>query len=172
MIISIDPGTIQSAVVVIDQGVICWPETEIASNESLLLALHSDAFFPERTILVIEQIQSYGMAVGAEIFRTVWWTGRFHEAFGDAEYLPRKDVKLHLCGTSRAKDKNIKAALVERFGHPGTKKNPGWMYGIKKDLWAALAVGVTWLDLNDKGWDWDKRKIVSNNVQEVASLPF
>ena len=170
VIISIDPGTTHSAIVVIDNGVICWPETAIVLNEHLLDALRVDTFFSTPSTLVIEQIASYGMPVGAEIFRTVWWTGRFHEAFGDAEYLPRKDVKLHLCGSSRAKDANIKAALIERFGHPGTKKNQGWLYGIKKDLWAALAVGVTWLDLNDKGWD--KRKIASNDAQEVVSIPF
>jgi hypothetical protein len=31
---------------------------------------------------------------------------------------------------------------------PGTKKNPGLLYGVSGDVWAALALGVTWWDLN------------------------
>ena len=29
----------------------------------------------------------------------------------------------------------------------GTKKNKGWFYGVSKDVWAAIAVGVTYHDL-------------------------
>ena len=165
IIIGVDPGSEQSAVVVMDQGIICWPETEIVGNDALLEALRSESFFhnADHCTLVIEKIESYGMPVGAEIFRTVWWTGRFHEAFGHAEYLPRKDIKLHLCNNIRAKDSNIKAALIERFGHPGTKRSPGWLYGIKKDLWAALAVAVTWLDREYRGWDRVESKSLAGN---------
>ena len=31
-------------------------------------------------VVVIEKIESYGMAVGAEVFDTVLWAGRFAEA--------------------------------------------------------------------------------------------
>jgi hypothetical protein len=30
------------------------------------------------------------------------------------------------------------------FGPPGTKKFPGVLYGISNDVWAALAVAVTY----------------------------
>jgi len=66
-------------------------------------------------------------------------------------WLMRKTVAAHLCNTSRANDSNIRQALIDRFGPGrekaiGTKKNPGPLYGIKKDLWSALAVAVTYAD--------------------------
>jgi hypothetical protein len=50
------------------------------------------------------------MAVGAEVFDTVLWAGRFAEAAHRVPVvmLPRRAVKLALCGDSRAKDANIR----------------------------------------------------------------
>jgi hypothetical protein len=47
----------------------------------------------------------------------------------------------------KAKDANIRQALIDIYGGNdkaiGNKKTPGPLYGIKGDLWAALAVAVT-----------------------------
>jgi hypothetical protein len=64
-------------------------------------------------------------------------------AEGRAELVFRRDVKLHLCGSARAKDPNIRQALLDRFGPVGTKKAPGPLYGVKSHIWSALAVAVT-----------------------------
>jgi hypothetical protein len=64
------------------------------------------------------------MPVGAEVFETIYWSGRFAEAYGvehDAR-ITRIDVKMHLCHSPRAKDGNVRQALIDRFGKPGTKK--------------------------------------------------
>ena len=58
---------------------------------------------------------------------------------------------MNLCYDSRAKDGNIRQALIDRFGPVGTKKAPGWFYGVSKDVWAAVAVGVTWADKQREG---------------------
>jgi hypothetical protein len=58
----------------------------------------------------------------------------------------RKDIKLAFCGTCKAKDANVRQALIDRFGEQGTKLNPGRLYGIKKDMWSALAVALFWYD--------------------------
>ena len=54
----------------------------------------------------------------------------------------RKDIKLHLCGTTKARDPNVRQALIDRLGKPGTKKNPGPTYGVSSHAWSALAVAV------------------------------
>ena len=150
-ILAIDPGPVKSAYVV-------WNGTEILEhniipNDDMIQVIDDDVTDPE--LLAIEQIASYGMAVGAEVFETCVWSGRFIEAWSriwsrhmDCHIirLPRKDIKLHLCGTTKAKDTNVRQALIDRLGAPGTKAKPGATYGIKADEWAALAVAVTAFD--------------------------
>ena len=101
--------------------------------------------------LVIEMIASYGMPVGKEVFETCVWIGRFVELARlqniDVEYIYRKDEKMNICHSMKAKDSNIRQALIDRFGPVGTKKNPGWFYGFKADIWSAYAIGVTYLDM-------------------------
>jgi hypothetical protein len=43
----------------------------------------------------------------------------------------------------KAKDANIRQALIDKIGPQGTKKDPGPTYGISKDVWSALAIAVT-----------------------------
>lgn len=145
-VIAIDPGPVESALVVFDGAAVQM--IRYAPNEEILALLRTkrESGWP----CVIEQIASYGMAVGAEVFETCVWTGRFMEAYGAerATRIRRLDVKMHLCHDSRAKDANIRQALIDRFGKPGTKRSPGVLYGVTGDLWASLAVAVTWWDMN------------------------
>lgn len=118
----------------------------------------------------IEMVQSFGMAVGAEVFETCWWTGRFCAAWCLATHTEmarvfRRDVKLSLCGTARAKDSNVRQALIDRFGGSkraaiGVKKAPGPLYGVRSHVWSALAVAVVWLDTLEDARDGDGRAIV------------
>ena len=145
-IIAIDPGTTQSAMVVWDTRFNEFFHKEIMSNEDMLRWLRG--FEGIYDIVVIEGIASYGMPVGREIFKTCYMIGRIMEIAHTYELVYRKDIKMHFCGTTRAKDSNIRQALIDRFGAPGTKKNPNPItYGIKKDLWSALAVGIFYADI-------------------------
>lgn len=149
-ILAIDPGSERSAWLVWDGAVLAFG---IDPNDDLLEALRVGtltAMGLEPTTVVIEKIESYGMAVGREVFDTVHWAGRFTEAASPAEVvqLPRRAVKLAICGDTRAKDANIRQALLDRFGPDavGRKAAPGPLYGIAKDVWSALAIAVTYAE--------------------------
>ncbi len=156
-ILAIDPGNVESAYMILRDGGICvFAKVE---NDSILKMLEDMAGNQSPCELVIEQIACMGMAVGESVFETVFWSGRFAQIWKTWGYqylrqfhrIKRGEVKMHLCGTMRAKDANIRQALIDRFGAPGTKKNPGATYGISGDVWAALAVAVTFYDRQTNG---------------------
>lgn len=148
-LLAIDPGSTQSAYAVID-STDCRPvEFGKIPNDKMLIIL--DNYYGP---LYIEMIASYGMAVGAEVFDTCVWIGRFmqaHLAQPDlsVELVKRQEVRMHHCHNGRlAKDANVIQALRDRFayGQPnygkGTKAAPGWFYGFAKDVWQAYALAV------------------------------
>lgn len=146
-VLAIDPGTTQSGFAYIeDRHVI---DSGILDNDELLSYLQG---FDATALLAIEMIASYGMAVGKEVFETCVWIGRFLQMWqmsnSPATLIYRRDVKLHLCGSVRAKDANIRQALIDKLGPQGTKKEPGPTYGVKSHAWAALAVAVTFAETN------------------------
>lgn len=146
-LLAIDPGTEESAYVVFRDG-------EIATFGKVQNEIVLGIATGFGGAMVYEMIASYGMPVGREVFETVMWIGRFVQAYGvgrDSQRVYRRDVKLHLCKSPKANDASIRQALIDRFGPTkekaiGTKKKPGPLYGMKADTWAALAVGVTWMD--------------------------
>lgn len=149
MILAIDPGTTQSAFVWYSAGRIS--DFGIVDNNQMIGILEQDS--SPSIQVVIEMIASYGMAVGKEVFETVRWIGRFQQASiypDDVKFIYRKDVKIHLCGSMKAKDANIRQALLDKVGPQGTKKDPGPTYGISKDVWSALAVAVTYSETKQR----------------------
>ena len=145
MILALDPGTTHSAFVQYDQrGIHDHGHLPNAEIRQVLIGR-------EYTRCACEMIASYGMAVGASTFETCVWIGRFIEVSRvEVELIFRKDIKLFLCGTMRAKDANIRQALIDKIGPQGTKAQPGPTYGIKSHSWAALAVAV-FAAQNNKG---------------------
>ena len=160
-ILAIDPGNMESGYVlvehdgkeirkVLDVGKV--PNGEMYS-----------VFFSTYDHLAIEMVAGMGMPVGQEVFDTCFWIGRFWEfatLYGVShppQKIFRREEKLYLCGRASAKDANIRQALVDRYapGQPnygkGTKKNPGFFYGFSADMWAAMAVAVTYFDKYIRG---------------------
>jgi len=149
-LLAIDPGNVQSAFVCLNQegGIL---DKGILPNLQMLEKIKRNT---DEQFLAIEMIASYGMPVGKTVFDTVFWIGRFVQVWSPRKWtrVYRQEVKLHLCLNPRAKDSNIRQALLDRYGPPGTKKNPGKTYGVSKDIWAALAVGVFQLDIKKKAF--------------------
>jgi len=150
MILAIDPGSTESAYVLMDKNL---KPIELAKLENTeLLQYICDGRFDTVKHIAIENVACYGMPVGKEVFDTCIWIGRFYEELLSMTviepiFVYRREEKMNLCKTMKAKDSNIIQALKDRFGDKGTKKNPGWFYGFKKDIWQAYAVGATYSDL-------------------------
>lgn len=152
--LAIDPGTTQSGWCLYydrkPQG------SGVAENEEILLMIrrHVEEFGPVG-VLAVEMVASYGMAVGKETFRTVWWSGRFAQAWlydtsldrGDLLEVYRAEVKSEICKSQKANDASIRQEIIDMFGGKdaaiGKKATPGPLYGVKSHAWAALAVAIT-----------------------------
>ena len=156
-VLGCDPGPTQSALVILGDRRVLWHWIE--PNQAILERL---AYFGQCNResklddeLVIEQIASFGKPVGAEVFETVFWSGRFAQTwrtFAEKPFhrLKRHEVKSALCGSQLAKDPHIRRYLIDRFGGQsvaiGRKGQKGPLYGIHGDCWAALSVAITWQD--------------------------
>ena len=145
LILAIDPGTTHSGYAYLAGGTNVM-QSGVADNHEILkhIAMYHGP------LVAIEEIRSYGMAIGQETIDTIRWIGRFQQAAGAdrVRLIPRKEVCKYICNDGRAKDPNIRASLIDRFGGNkaeavGTIKRPGPLYGVKSHAWAALAVAVT-----------------------------
>ncbi len=152
-ILGLDPGPMQTA------WVVYVPEEKrvlshgIQDNETVI-----QTRFSGLDHVVCEWVSSYGMPVGAEVFDTVEWVGRYHQyailAGIRFDKIKRATIKMHLCNSMRAKDSNVRQSIIDRFGGRdtaiGKKKTPGPLHSIKSHEWSALAVVVTWAETEGK----------------------
>lgn len=152
--LAVDPGTTESAWVRLDDTgqPTAWGKQ---ANDQVLTIVRGGG----DDLLALEMVASYGMAVGAEVFQTCVWTGRFMQAWIDSDHrrgrrvipVTRKQVVVHVCGSARGKDANVRQAMIDRFG-PGKEKaigkkaTPGPLYGMRADEWQALALAVAVYD--------------------------
>lgn len=155
-IFAIDPGSEESGYAMIELPefrILYFGKKDNGSLMNKLPYLAADA-----DIVAIEMVASYGMPVGKDVFETCVWVGKFEYILRDKQIrrIYRADEKMEICYDSRAKDSNIKQALVNRYAKhdfksgKGTKKNPDTFYGVAKDVWQAIAVGVTCWELDRK----------------------
>lgn len=158
MKIAIDPGNLKSGWLAYESrsdGLVTPIKFGELANESLLIQLAISGYFIDD--VAIEWIQSYGMAVGKEVFDTCRWVGIFQQSIGLAKttLINRGEVKLHICKDSRAKDKNVRQAILDLYGGKdaaqGKKANPGPLYGVSGHVWSALAVALTRQSQLNKG---------------------
>lgn len=154
VILAVDPGPRQSALVYYDPDRKQVISHQIVRNREAAAEIELEALrlegteaAPKTTHLAIELIRSsYGSPAGAELFDTAMWAGRFLGGWlaGPREIastllIPRIEIKVHLCGTAKSADKDVRTALMARLGFPATA-------GVATHCWAALAVAVTAAD--------------------------
>lgn len=152
MIFAIDPGNTHSGFAIIRMPDFALCEFGKVENAELLTMLENYSRANAVDAFAIEMVASYGMAVGKDVFETCVWIGRFIQAIHPKghTFIYRKEEKLCLCGSLKAKDSNIRQALIDRYAKfdfksgKGVKKKPDTFYGVSKDAWQAIAVGVTY----------------------------
>lgn len=165
-ILAIDPGNVKSAFCLVD------PELKPLAfgkndNELMYAQIIDDIVkhVPSEYIdhgldVAIEMMQSFGAPVGKTTFETCVWIGQLKERFRDFEPVliyRKSDENMTLCHRMTANDSQIKRVLIDRFAPntpnygKGTKKEPGWFYGFRADIWQAYAVAVTFHDKYLKG---------------------
>ncbi len=139
-IFALDPGPAKTGWVLLQDGRVLDSGTH-DNHEVLTWVRHGQ----HADVLAIEMIAGMGMTVGQSVFDTCRWIGRFQQAWHEPDAVRlvyRAQVKQMLCGTAQAKDKNVRAALLDLVGLPGTKKAPGPTHGVHTHAWSALAVAV------------------------------
>lgn len=158
---AIDPGNTESGYVLIDLDTMNPIQFGKIENNRLLEVLKQEIVNSlqndDSLEYAIEMVASYGMAVGKSVFETCVWIGRFKQYIEDndcnpiIEYVYRSEEKMMICGNMKAKDSNIRQALIDEFAThdfkngKGTKKQPDFFYGFSKDMWQAFAVGYTYV---------------------------
>jgi hypothetical protein len=173
-VFAVDPGPVESGFALVQRAdnpempplVL---ETGKVPNPTLLLMVSRMAF-DSGAILVLEQLEGMGMPASRALLDTAVWSGRFIQVWTPVPYaqVARRWVKLHLCGQSIAKDANVRAAILDRFGGEkarGVKAAPGPLYGVKLDAWSALGVALTYLE---SGHEFTEAGKLVITVAEVA----
>ena len=152
-ILALDVGTTESGFCLMQEQTYMPFRFGKISNEELLVIVKKEDYGK----LVYEAFASYGMAIGQSTIKSIEWNGRFIQCAVDRGIpvfpIFRKDEKINLCGSMKAKDANIRQALIDRFAKhdfkngKGTKNEPDWFFGFRADSWSAFAIGTTYLDL-------------------------
>jgi hypothetical protein len=149
LVLAIDPGNTETAYVLYNGTTKQILETGKVLNSEMCVHIRRIKGMDSSIEMVIEMVASYGMPVGRSVFDTCVWIGRYIEVWsGNFRLIVRKDVKMHLCNSTKANDSNIRQALMDKWGSTkeasiGTKKSPGPLYGLGNDERAALALAIT-----------------------------
>lgn len=137
-ILAIDPGNVESAYCVIDTETLKPLEFGKIENTNLRVGMYNTQY----DMAVIEMVASYGMAVGETVFETCVAIGQFKEIAMrqdiPVKFIYRKDEKMNLCQSMRAKDSNIRQALIDRFGVVRHKEEARMVLWLQKRYMGSL----------------------------------
>jgi len=150
--IGLDPGTTKTGWVVFDPKEEAVLHAGHDPNEFVINLLECGSLGDK---VIMECFAAQGMPLGESSIETVRWEGRFMErSRTEVCRITRREVKVELCNSARAKDANIRQALVDLYAHGfgnhgyGTKAEPSPLYRMKgsgSHGFSALAVCTAWL---------------------------
>lgn len=151
-IFAIDAGTTESGYCIMDSETYKPLFFGKDDNEEVLKYVLEGNY----DVLVYEEFQSYGMSVGKSTITSITWNGRFIQAAVSLlkPFYPiyRSEEKITICGTMKAKDANIRQALIDRFAEfdfkqgKGVKAHRDFFYGFAKDSWSGFAIAYTFAE--------------------------
>lgn len=146
-ILAIDPGTKRTGMILWDSDDECVIDCNLFECFDDVFGYVCDSYCNFRhDILVVEGIQPLGQILGKDTIDTILFIGGLIREF-PASVVYRSDIKMHFCHRMKGVgDANINSVLSSRFGGKGTKKFPGKLYGIRADIWSALAIAVYYQD--------------------------
>lgn len=148
LIIGIDPGPAQSALVAVHPDYTIEAAAKLDNDQAVA---QMGAFMADRryTQVAIEGLACYGRPVGRETFETAYMVGAFRQiaqsAFRGCTIYHRPEYANAIAGTGKVTDAMLFQALRFRFG--GTKKGePLALLRGESDLRSAFAVAVYHVD--------------------------
>ena len=130
-ILSIDPGSEKTGYVIIDRSTKQPIEFGKITNSEFMNALQqvlegADVIKgqPKHLNFEFDSVACEfpvprGQLSSKDMFKTIWWIGRFYQVIYqhmEISFVDRKDVKMHICGIPNAKDTNIRQALIDLYG--------------------------------------------------------
>lgn len=144
MVLGIDPGTTETGYCLIDDNYNIHTAGKLPNGEFLTLIGQMQA-----SHIACESIQSYGMAVGREVFETAYFIGEIRcisRLMGiPFDLYPRPEYAKSICGVSKINDSVLRQSLLLRFG--GDKKGePLFLLKGASDKRSAFAVAVYHMD--------------------------
>jgi hypothetical protein len=118
-ILAIDPGTNKSGwcLLMPDGKVLAFGWSDNHALAKMIYEEHTAGTINSDTHVLIEDISNYGMPVGRDTFETVKWMGRFDTIVGSRhQYITRPTIKAALCNDVKAKDANVRQAVIDWYG--------------------------------------------------------
>lgn len=156
LVLGIDPGTYTHGITVYDTGAerVLWSNPAACLDDvRKAVRLWDDIVPSERAIVVIERVESYGIA-GGDLIVTAENGGRIAEAAlsitgNEAQWMTRREVCQQFGISGKGKDAQVRQACLLRHGRTaadavGSKKAPGPLYGVTSHAWQALGLVLAW----------------------------
>jgi len=143
-VFAIDPGNFDTAYFILSGDGKIESFAKVGNDQflcQLRKVIEDQSLGRVRYVFACEMVACYGMVAGASLFETAVVIGRIQEIVGPSlRLIPRSSVKSTIKGRN---DSEIRTRLIEQYGKPGTKKEPGATRGIVADMWAAFALAET-----------------------------